>query len=452
MNSRLGELKRILGFTTAVAVCVGSAVGSGILRTPGDIAAQLPDAQYIFFVWIFGAVVAGLDILILAEWAAAVPRVGGLVAFLHAAFGRPVAFISGWSILLITWPGSIASVAVAIGEIAADGATSLGSLAPPSPAARGLAIFVIIALGMMNLLGLHLGARFEVLLTTLKVLFLAGLLGAAFFVTSAAPAPAAPVAFPDTLPALVRAVGASLISVIFTFDGYADAVYLSGETKGAERTVPRALFVSLGIITALYVFANAAFLHALGAQSMAASKFVCLDMAEISLGATGRVLLTLVAIVVMAGAVNSYLLTGPRIARLLAEESLALPAFGSVGSRGVPVVATLWLVAVSVLFALTNTYGELLDFIVPIVSLTTIFVAVGLWVDRRLHPDRPRPFRVPAAGWIVGGQVLLGLAFLASAILYLWQSKPWILLADAGAIASGLVIYQFTRARRTTAP
>ncbi|MFN0206294.1 MAG: APC family permease [Planctomycetota bacterium] len=450
MDARPGELRRILGITTGIAVCVGSAVGSGILRTPGEIAAHLPSAEWILIVWTFGACIAALDILILAEWAAMVPRAGGLVAFLHTAFGPGVAFVSGWSILLITWPGSIASVAVAIGEVVSDNSGSLASGMEPSFEARAIAVAVIFILGIVNIVGLHFGARFEIVLTTLKILLLVGLLAAAAFVAPSAvsdahiAASAAPAAvMPATAWGLLAAAGGALISVIFTFDGYADAVYLSGETKRAEASVPRALFISLVIITALYLFANLAFLSTLGAERMSRSKFVALDMVELSFGAPGKTLLTIVASIVMLGAVNSYLLTGPRIARLLAEEKLAVPAFGKISNTGVPVAATVWLMAVSILFALTNSFSELLGFVVPIISLTTICVAAGLWLERRRHPECPRPFRVRAIGWVVGAQVLLGVVFLVSAILSLAETTPWILAIDTVAVAAGFVIYKF---------
>lgn len=451
MERPFGELKKILGLATGIAVCVGSAVGSGILRTPGEVAALLPSGPWILFVWILGAAVAALDILILAEWASSVPRVGGLVAYLRTAFGPPTAFVFGWLILLITWPGSIASVAVAIGELVAEGSGSLVSNPQPTPAARAVAAAVIVSLGGINLIGLHVGAKFEIVLTALKVTFLAGLLGAAAFAVprgAAVETAAAATSMPVAWPALAAAFGGAMISVIFTYDGYADAVYLSGETKNAERSVPRALLFSLILITALYLFANIAFLSVFGAAGMAKSKFVPLELMNLAFGDGGARWLTAVSVIVMLGAVNSYLLTGPRIARLLAEERLALPAFGRVSARGVPVAATVWLVAVSLVLSFTNSYGELVDFVVPIISLTTIFIAIGLWIERRRHPNRPRPFRVPAIGLVVGAQVLLGIVFLVNGVQFLYSRSPWILVADAAALASGFLIYYFLPARR----
>ncbi|MBI3819245.1 MAG: amino acid permease [Planctomycetes bacterium] len=450
MERRFGELKRVLGPATGIAVCVGSAVGSGVLRTPGEIAAALPSGPWILFAWLVGATVAALDIFILAEWAASVPRVGGLVAYLRTAFGPAVAFVFGWLILLITWPGSIASVAIAIGEVVAEGAGSLATDAAPTHEARAIAIFVIVGLAALNLVGIHFGARLEIIFTSLKVTLLLGLLVAATFAVGsrAAATTGSVAAFPATPGLLAVAFGGAMIKVIFTYDGYADAVYLSEETRNPEKSVPRVLFISLIIITGLYLFCNIAFLSVFGARGMANSKFVPLELMQYAFGASGTKLLTIAAVAVMLGAVNSYLLTGPRIARLLAEERLALPVFGRVTSRGVPVAATLWLAVVSVILCFSNSYGELLEAVVPIISLTTIFVAAGLWLERWRHPERPRPFRVPAIGLVAGGQILLGSFLLYNGAAFVAEKNPWILAGDAAAVAAGLLIYYFTRTQR----
>lgn len=445
----LGELSRVLGIATAIAVCVGSAVGSGILRTPGEIAGLLPSAGWIFFVWTAGAAVAALDIFILAEWTAAVPRVGGLVAFLREAYGPGITFVFGWMILLITWPGSIAGVSVAIGELVAEGPGSLTSSGTPTFAAHAVAAGVITSLGLLNLLDLRFGARFEISLTILKVTLLAAILAAAVLIPGASgdatsPPPAPPV---PTGKNLMQAIGGAMISVIFTFDGYADAVYLSGETRHPQRNLPRALFISLLIIGSLYLFANLAFLSTMGAGGMASSKFVPLEFVNRAFGSAGSSLLSIISVVVMLGAVNSYLLTGPRIARLLAEERLALSWFGSVNKRGIPVVATLWFVVISIALAWTNSYGDLLDFVVPIVSLTTIFIAAGLWIDRVRNPLRPRPFRLRAMPLVVGAQVGIGIVFLVSGCMYVFSKNPWLLVIDVAALVGGFILYFFVRQR-----
>ena len=439
MSERLGELRRILGPATGAAVGIGTAVGAGILRTPGEIAAALPSAPWILAVWCLGALVATLDVFILAEMAASVPRVGGLVAYLRLSFGPAVAFLVGWSMLLVTWPASLAVVAVATGELVTGGVEGYSRNVPTTAAGSAVAVAVVAVIGGVNLLGLRFGARFEVLLFVLKVVLLAGICIAAAI---AAPAPAAAtvaMSFPASTGALFAAVGSAMVAVVFTYDGYADGVYLAGETRAPGRSLPRALFISLLTITALYLLANVTFLQVLGVHGLAQAKFAALDVARAAFGPAGATALTVIAAVVMLGAINAYFLTGPRIARVLAEEGLALPALGRMPESGAPVVATLWIVVTAIAYALTNTFSQLLDLTVPIISATTALVAAGLLVQRVRAPDRPRPFRVRLAWLVVFLQVAIGLGLLAS---YL-QANPTALLIDAGAVVVGLVVYAF---------
>jgi APA family basic amino acid/polyamine antiporter len=433
----LGELRRVLGAATGVAVGIGTAVGVGILSTPGEVAKSLPSAPWILGVWALGALIATLDVFILAEMASSVPRVGGLVAYVRLSFGPAAAFLVGWSMLLITWPASLAAVAVVVGEVATGGATRVTAEASSSALSTAIAVGVIAAIGGFNLVGLRFGARFEVLLLVLKVTLLAGVCIAA---AAAAPPPAA---FTPEAPALPRgslllaAFGGAMSKVVFSFDGYADSVYLAGETERPGRAMPRALFTSLLTVTGLYLLANITFLHVLGVRDLAGSTIPALDVARRAFGDAGSRLLTVVALVVMLGAINAYFLTGPRIARVLAEERLAVPLLGRMPASGAPVAAILWIVAVAIAFALTGTFSQLVNVTVPIITATTALVAVGLLVQRVRAPARERPFRVRKAPLVVGLQVAICAALLVGYLLENW----WSLAIDAGALAIGLIVY-----------
>lgn len=445
--SGLGELRRILGPLTGVAICVGMAVGAGILRTPGGIAAALPSGPWIFGVWLLGALIAALDALILAEMSSSVPRVGGLVAYVHLSFGPLAAFLVGWSMLLVTWPASLAAVAVVTGELVHGGIDTVGAGAPTSGVGLVVAIGVVVAFAAMNAAGLRTGARAEVALFVAKVVLLAGVCIAAVVAAPQAVEPAAGAEramMPATVPLLLVAIGGAMREVIFSYDGYADVVYVAGETRDPGRALPRALFTALATITGLYLLANATFVHVLGVQGLAASKFPALDVARAAFGDAGGIVLTIVAAVVLLGAVNAYFLTGPRIARILAEEGLALPVLGRVSDAGSPIAATLGIAVLAIGFALTNTFDQLLAVTVPIISATTALVAAGLLVQRVRAPARARPFRVPGAWVVVGLQIALGVGLLLSFL----AGSPWALAIDAGALAVGTAVYAGLRRRR----
>ncbi len=154
-------------------------------------------------------------------------------------------------------------------------------------------------------------------------------------------------------------------------------------------------------------------------------------------------MLTVVACIVLGSAISGYFLTGPRIARLMAEEGLAARWFGEVGAAGAPRFGTLWIAAVAIAFTLTNSFDELLVYTVPFMSATTALVAIGVLVQRVRAPQRPRPFRVRCVWVVVALQVVLGLALLVGFV----RANPQAVAIDAGAAVVGLCLFPFVRAR-----
>ncbi|MEQ1630846.1 MAG: amino acid permease [Planctomycetota bacterium] len=447
MTNGLGDLRRILSPLAGVAVCVGMAVGSGILRTPGEVASALPSAPWILFVWLLGALVATFDAMILAEMASSVPRVGGLVAYLHLSFGRLPAFLCGWSMLLVTWPASLAAVAVVFGELAVRGASSL-ELGGNTIEGRFVGSAMVTALALLNLRGLKFGARTEVALFLAKVVLLSLVCLAAVLAAPSTENAIAPSTAPLSMPAspflLFAAIGAAMKNVLFSYDGYADAVYMAGETENPGKALPRALFTSLVTITLLYVFANAAFLYVLGTDGLAQSRFAALDVAKKAFGDSGESILTVVAMVILLGAANAYFLTGPRIARVLAEEGLAPRALGRFGESGAPPLATLLVLVTALVFLWSGSFDYLISITIPIISATVALVAIGLLVQRRRAPLRERPFRVPFAPLVVTLQVVLGV-FLVSGYI---ADNPEAVAIDLIALLVFVLVFFVTERRR----
>src|SRR6266545_3485056 len=92
-----GTLLRVLGVSFGLAVTIGGTIGMGILRTPGEIAAQLPTRTLFIGVWILGGIYALLGAISVAELGAMIPRSGGFYVFAHRALGNYAGFVVGWS-------------------------------------------------------------------------------------------------------------------------------------------------------------------------------------------------------------------------------------------------------------------------------------------------------------------------------------------------------------------
>jgi APA family basic amino acid/polyamine antiporter len=92
-----GELLRVLGVGFGLAVTIGGTIGMGILRTPGEVAKQLPTETLFISVWILGGVYALLGAVSVAELGAMIPRSGGWYVFIQRAMGNYPGFVVGWS-------------------------------------------------------------------------------------------------------------------------------------------------------------------------------------------------------------------------------------------------------------------------------------------------------------------------------------------------------------------
>ncbi|HWW73940.1 MAG TPA: APC family permease, partial [Pyrinomonadaceae bacterium] len=112
-----GHLLRVLGVVFGMAVTVGITIGMGILRTPGEVAALLPNAWLFIGVWLLGGVYALLGAFSVAELGTMIPRSGGFYVFARRALGEYPGFVVGWSDWLSTC-GTIAVVALVLGEYA----------------------------------------------------------------------------------------------------------------------------------------------------------------------------------------------------------------------------------------------------------------------------------------------------------------------------------------------
>jgi len=110
---RWGErLIRRLGLWSAVAVLVGSTIGSGIFRTPASVAQRIDDVPLFLFAWVLGAIVVLCGALTYSELAAAFPRSGGVYVFVRESFGRLPAFLFSWAELWVIRPGAFGAIGI----------------------------------------------------------------------------------------------------------------------------------------------------------------------------------------------------------------------------------------------------------------------------------------------------------------------------------------------------
>lgn len=381
------RLPRRLGLGSAVAVLVGTTIGSGIFRVPAGVAGTLGVPGPVIVAWVLGGVVALAGALAIAELAAALPRSGGVFTFLLEAFGPLPAFLFGWSELTVIR-------ASALGAIATIFAEYLGYfLHFDPPTVRRVAAAAIVVIGCLNYAGVRAASAVMNVVTVAKFAAVA-LLGLLAFTASEGSAAHFTPLWTGGLP--LSLIATALVPIMWTYDGWADLAFLGGEVRDPGRTLPRALILGTAAIVAVYLLLNAAYIYLVPLPEMAASKLVAATAAERIplLGGAGGALVSALVMVSCFGTLNGSMMTGPRIFFAMADRGLFFPAIARVSPRfQSPSVAIGLATALGVVYVLFNDFQQLADkFVLGIWPFYALAVA-GVYVLRRTRPGLPRPYR-----------------------------------------------------------
>ena len=380
------ELRRRLRTGDGLAVVVGIAVGSGIFRTPGLVAAQLGHPGLLFVAWALGGVVAFMGGLVFAELATRHPKAGGKYVFARESFGRRAAFVVGWIEALGIYCVAIAAIGVVTGEYLAR------LLEWPAARASLLGAMVIAAFTALNLLGVAAGRWTQNVATTAKVLALAAVVTTAGLAGSGAGWRSALANAPTGL-AAAGALALAFQSVIWTYYGYVDAAKIAEEVVDPGTRLPRIFLLGIAGVTALYLLLNAAFLQVLPFGRMAASDLVASDVVREIFGARAGGLMTGLALLVVAASLNGNVFVTPRVVFGLARDGLGPGVFARVNRGGSPWTAMILVGAVAAALAATGTFERLLSLAIAFVLLIDGFMVLVLFRLRQGAGEAP--FRVP---------------------------------------------------------
>jgi amino acid transporter len=384
----------VLSTLDGVTLVVGLVLGAGIFRAPQMVAAGTTSDAAFLALWVLGGIVSLIGALCYSELAATYPNAGGEYHFLTRAFGRPAGFLCAWSRMAVIQTGSIAILAFVVGDYAAG---LLGEQGPSPWVSAAVAGAVVVSLTALNIVGLRQGTGTQYALTALEVLGLVAII-AVGLLGPAAPstATASPVGGGGG-----PGLGLAIVFVLLTFGGWSEAAYLSAELRDRRRGVVRTLVVGLGVITLLYLLANAAYLRGLGHAGVAASATVATDVMRHAVGGGGAALVGVIVIVAALSSANATMITGARSNYALGRD---IPLFGFLSgwhaAGSTPKAAFLFQGAVALLLvgfgALARSgFEAMVAYTAPVFWMILLGTGASLIALRRRDPDADRPFRVP---------------------------------------------------------
>lgn len=376
-------LHRVLGRWFPMAVAVGTMIGLGIFRTPGEVAAAIPDPVAYLTFWVCGCLFVILSTSVVGEVMSLTDRSGGNYALVRRGLGPFPAFFLGW-VDWLAYGATIALKSVVFAEF-------LVLLVPELEAWQ-----VVIALGVnvlfaaLQLVGIEAGGRIQIgaaiglvaitVLSTLAV-FVGGT------VASAA----------DSIPPMpnpgLTAYGLAAASIVFTLDGWLAGSYFGGEVEGGGASVARSSLRAVCIVSLLYLLLNAALVFALGTEQMAGDDLPVKTALDALWGSWGGQAVVIALLLILLAGLNIHYLAGPRVIYALSVDGLGVDSAASVSEGGNPLIAVFLTAALSVAMIALGGFNELLNLSVLLFVLLYMAVMLSVLALRIREPDTPRPFR-----------------------------------------------------------
>ena len=403
-------LRVAIGLPSAVLLVIGGMVGVGIFVNPAVVARGLHSPALVLTAWIAGGLITLLGAVVYAELAARIPHTGGEYAYLREAFGPMAGFLFGWTSLLVVRAGGMAAVAIIF---ARNMDVLLGGAAP----APVLVIGALALLALTNCLGVRTGNGVQAALGAVRLAALGAIIVAGLCLAphGAAAKPLAATLQSDVL----KAFGAAMIPVVFSFGGWQTASAVAGEVINPRRNLALALIVGVAAVITLYLLVNLACLRALGIEALGKTLTPASDVLQQTVGPLGA-RLAAVAIALSAFVFLSQgMLTAPRVLFAMSRDGLFLRGAGRIGaSSRAPTIAIILQASWTGVLALSGSYEQILSYVTAMNFLFFSLCAAGLFVLRRRDVAQPAAdgFRGPghpwiAAAFIVACLIIIGFSF-----------------------------------------
>jgi APA family basic amino acid/polyamine antiporter len=450
-SGAVGALRKRLSARHLIGFGIGVVIGTGIFTLTG-VQAKNTAGPAVVISFAIAGVVALLAALCYAELASSVPTAGSAYSYAYATTGELLAWIIGWDLFL--------EFALGAAVVARGWSGYIGNLLDLPTSLFGEAstvnlgaVFIVVVLTFVAVLGIKESARFAGALVIVKVAICVFVIVAgAWFVRGANLTPFVPPGEPvdgsgGLKQTLIQAVagidpaafgiGGILTAaavVFFSYTGFEAVANLSEETRKPSRDLPLGLLGTLGLATVLYIGVSLVVVGMVHYADIDEGAPIADAFDQVGLGWASS-LVSIAAVAGLTSVILVDLVTVSRIGFAMGRDGLLPQSIAKVSPRtGTPVRMTLAYAAVVLVLAAFIPLSTLAD----LVSIGTLFafvlVSAAVPVLRRTRPDMPRPFRVPLSPVVPVVSALACLYLMTNLTLETW----WRFLAW---LAIGLLVY-----------
>lgn len=442
MEKQKNELKRSINLFGGISILTGIMVGSGIffigsyvlMRTDFSLGVSL-------LVWLLGGVITLFYGLIYAELGAMMPSAGGYYVYLREAFGKKLAFMSGFMNFMLASSGSIAALAIAFGLILSNILGLLFGLTISTLWMSVIGVSLIVLLSLMNYFGIHIGALIQKVLLIVKAIPILLIVVLGLFMGTNDVSLNLSLGGASIFEVL-SIVGFAVIATFWAYEGWTNLNNVAGEVKNPGRNIPLSLIFSIGGVTVLYVLYQYSLFRVLSVAELrgiieGGNIYVGIDAAYVMLGSIGMYIVIFTMLISVLGALNGSIIVFPRVYYAMSKDGVFFKKFSVLDKKyKTPVYA---IIGSGVMAIILMVFG--LDDLISLIAFgglafnTLIFASV--FVFRKRNPELERPYKV----WGYPGSVVVVIVITVILLIATYVESFQSSLIGTGIILLGLPFY-----------
>ncbi|XP_046830782.1 Y+L amino acid transporter 2 [Vespa crabro] len=389
------RLRKELGLLEGVAIILGIIFGSGIFVSPKGVIQEVGSVGVSLIIWVLCGLLSMIGALCYAELGTSIPRSGGDYAYIHEAFGALPSFLYLWAANLIFVPTTNAIMALTFAQYVLQ--PFFPNCSTPDNGIRLIAAVTICFLTFVNCYDVKETTKMQNIFMFAKIAALVIIIIAGISWLCMGHTENFENAFENTNTDPGK-IAVAFYSGIFSYSGWNYLNFMTEELKNPYVNLPRAIYISLPLVTLIYVLANVAYLSVLTPTAMIASDAIAVTLGDQLLGVMAWVIPVMVAISAFGG-LSVHIMTSSRMCFVGARNGHFPSMLSHINvSRFTPTPALVFLCILSLIMLCTSDIFVLITYCSIVESFFIMLSVAGILWLRYKKPNMIRPIKVPL--WI----------------------------------------------------
>lgn len=390
--------RREIGVFGGVSIIGGIMVGSGIFYLGSYVLMRTGMSMGLALLcWVIGGMISLLGGLCFAELGASRPVSGGMTVYLNEAYHPIVGFLCGFSSWLISGPGSIAAVAIALPT------TLKAYFALGDGAIKGIAIALIIGLTIFNYFGIKMGSILQNISMVAKLIPIAIIMVMALIFGQESPSLSLTVpgaAGGTSFSAMIGMIAFATVATLWAYEGWTNLNTVAEEIKNPKKNLPLAIIIAIGGITVLYTLFNYSIYRALPYETIVnmiegGDYYLGTAVAKAMLGNIGGSLVIVGMVISMFGSLNGMIIAFPRTYYAMAKEGHFFKAYKYIHPKyKIPTVSLIGQAVISIILVMFRNLDQLTSMVVFIGMFFNVLVVGAVYIYRKKFPSLERPYKM----------------------------------------------------------